>query len=137
MSERLAAARAAWANARAEKSKTEFDALVEPLLFEHIGEYFEIECKDAPAEFPQWVVIRRPNAGEHARVMHVMFEDSRKNGAVEAKAKAGLQLGAQCRVYPEADEYARLVKAFPGVAAEVGKKAFQLAEAGADADAKS
>lgn len=137
MSDRLAAARAAWSEKRAAKSKEEFDTNVEPLLFEHIGDYFEIECKDAPADYPQWVVIRRPNAGEHARVMHIMFEDSRKNGAVEAKAKAGLQLGAQCRVYPAKEEYERLVAAFPGVAAEVGKKAFQLAEAGADADAKS
>ena len=136
MSDRLKAAREAWEAAREKRSKQEWEEHVEPLLLEHVGEYFEVEIKAASADYSQWVVIRLPTKGEYAKLRFTMWDD-KKAGAIEAKAKAGRQLAECCRVWPSVEEYEKLVERYPDVAEQCGEAAFKLARAGADADAKS
>ena len=122
--------------ARVKAHADEYEQQVGPLLLDH-DDWEAIEIPDAPAELPGWVVLRRPRSAEVAKLRHIMWQDKSKSGAIEQKAKAALELAGYCREYPAADAYEKLVATFPAVGDECGKKAYKMAEAGADADAKS
>lgn len=134
--EQVEARRDAQRVARAKAHAAEYEEHVGPLLLEH-DDYEALEVPNAPVEFAGWVVLRRPRSAEVAKLRHIMWQDKTKGGATEAKAKAALELAEMCRVYPTAERYAALIETFPAVGDECGKKAYKIAEAGADADAKS
>ncbi len=117
---------------RAARDEKEMAEKVFPLLNEN-PDYDYLRAPDADPDFPGHVVLRPPKPGEVQRVRHMMFRERTEPGALEGKAKASLELGAACVVYPPRDEYERLTTRYPNLASEVGTKAWKMAEAGADA----
>lgn len=77
------------------------------------------------------VVVTTPTSGQYSKFRHTLHKDSRDRGVVEAKAKAGAELAAQCIVYPDREAYAKLCESYPAVSDAVAKKCIHLAEAGA------
>lgn len=96
-----------------------------------------VRVPDAAPELVGHVVFRRPTKQEIARYRAIVRRDSSERGAVEAKAKAGQELAAQCRVWPEPDQYEQLLEAHPMVADAIAVELFRLAEGGAREEAKS
>ncbi len=121
--------------ARVKRDDAEMLGVVGELLLMN-EEYYVVRVPDAAAELCGHVVMRPPTSGEFSMFRHTMFRDAKQAGITEARAKAGLQLAAQCRVYPDPEKYAALVDKYPAVADECGKAAYKAAEAGAEAEVK-
>lgn len=83
---------------------------------------------------PTCVAVRCPKPVElkRFRVRVTPKNDKDKPDAAEAAA----ELAAVCRIYPDADTYARLCDARPGLATQLGSKAVDLATGKAESEGK-
>ena len=123
------------AKAREKRDEDEMDQHVGPIMLGRSDvDYLHVPL--AAAHLPGHIVLRLPKPAEIKMVRFHMWRDAKEAGAVEAKAKAGIQLAAQCLVYPSPEKYTELTETYASVGDEAGKKAFLMAGAGADADAK-
>lgn len=135
MKAEIEAARAPAKAARLARDLAEMENDVLPAML--CNETCEIlRVADAPADLPGHVVVRAPEPVEMDRFRHVMFRESKERGVVEAKSRAGGQLGASCVVYPDKERYAALVAKFSGIPDEVAKLALKMSDAGAEAEGK-
>lgn len=84
---------------------------------------------------PVLAAVRCPKPVEIKRYRDVA--KTRNDGSPGDRTGAAEQIAAVCRVYPDADAFAKLCEARPGLQAQLGAEAIALAVGKTEAEAKS
>jgi hypothetical protein len=85
-------------------------------------------------DLPTMIAVRCPKPVEVKRYRDRV--KPKKDGSPGDSLGGALELAAVCRVYPDADTYAALLEARPGVDAQLGLLAIQLSAGKAEAAGK-
>lgn len=89
-----------------------------------------IEVPFSSEDLPVCVAVRTPKSAEVAR-----YRD-RVRGDDADTARAAIELAESCLVYPDAETFARQVKARPGINTQCGVQAIRLAAGKAESEGK-
>lgn len=134
--ERLAVLRKTKASTTSERDARDLRELDDPRVQELLADETNVvvRFKDAPPDMPGHYIGCRPSGPAIAFFKQTMWKDSAQKGVIEAKARAGEHLASQCRLYPSAEDYARLVAEFPLAPDRISKALIEAAEGGAEAE---
>lgn len=125
------------AAARAARDEAELEAVFKVL--DEVGGTEEdnlLHIPNAPPHVVGHVVVRSPNRSEVARFRAMISKPAGERGAQAARASASTDMAAGCVVYPDAEKYAALLEACPGVDLEIATLCHELARAGAEVEVK-
>lgn len=95
-----------------------------------------VELPGVSADYPGFVVLRRPTHAEYLRFRHIVERDRAATDTAEARAKITPDIGRSCVVWPPLPVYDAIVKAYPAIGEFCGNEALKAASAGAKAVAK-